>query len=77
MDKEDIKLERGFLGLTQQEFSRLTGYSFNYIKNVEAGNSPVNLRLHTKLAEVVHSAIYDARLEQLGVLKNELKRYLK
>ena len=81
MDKEDIKLVRGVLGLTQQEFSQLTGYSCAHLKGLEAGNRPVNLQFHNKLAEVIHTEAYRnlvrSRLDRLSRIEEELNEITK
>jgi transcriptional regulator with XRE-family HTH domain len=77
MYKEDLKLLRGALGLTQEELAERLGYSHVYIRALERGRNAISLEVLKKLAQLVQGEILSDNLAKLENIKDELNKYLK
>lgn len=77
MYKEDLKLIRGVLGMTQVEFADALGYSSAYIRDMESGKLDICLSVHTKIARLLQGDAFREKLERLKQLKQELDQYLR
>ena len=77
MYKEDLKLLRGALGLTQEELAKRLGYSHVYIRGLECGRYEISLDVLNKLAQLVQGEILSDNLAKLESIKEELNNYLK
>lgn len=77
MYKEDLKLLRGALGLTQEELAKRLGYSHVYIRSLECGRFEISLDVLKKLAQLIREETLSDNLAKLENIKDELNKYLK
>lgn len=77
MYKEDLKLIRGVLGMTQVEFADALGYSSAYIRDMESGKLDICLSVHKKIARLLHGDAFREKLDRLDSLWQELSQYLR
>lgn len=71
MNKEDVRLIRKLLGVTQSEFASQLGYSKCYIGYVEQGLRPITKKLLNKISNIY--GIENADLSAYKILTNKLK----
>lgn len=71
MNKEDVKLIRKLMGLTQYELANQLGYSKCYVGYVEQGLRPVTKKLINKIRNVY--GLDAADLSGYKILTNKIK----